>query len=153
MSNQKSKIKRQNNRTALTYNKKSSLRSFSLFFKTRLHGKAFTATAGAACVWIIEIKSFAVQSVRKIEHGIYQVEEAFQICHHLHPIVFKHLVHGFLLVVEVELVGKPGNTRPLPRLPLQSRMDRWRCRLLPSAAGPWLSPYRKHKLHYLLTPY
>ena len=71
-----------------------------------LYGETIPTTTSSAGIGIAEIESFAVQTIAKIECGIYQVEKTFQIGHYFHTIVFKNLVGGLGFVVEIELVTK-----------------------------------------------
>lgn len=71
-----------------------------------LNREAFSASATSAGIGVVEIKPFTIETIAKIEFGIYQIQKAFEVAHQFQAFVFKHLIHGFLLIVEIHFVGK-----------------------------------------------
>ena len=58
--------------------KKSRRRTgFVKVLSERLYGEAFATSAGAAGIGIIKKEAFTIQAVRKVQHRIYQIQEAF----------------------------------------------------------------------------
>src|SRR5690606_25908645 len=64
---------------------------------------------------IDKLESFAVKAVRKVQCGTYQIEEALLVDQDADTLVFKNLVGGLDLIVEVQVVHKPGTATALHR--------------------------------------
>ena len=70
--------------------------------------EAFSAAACATRIRIAEEETLPVQSIGEIECGVNEIEKALEIGDHFHAVVLKNLVHGLLLIIEVEFITQPG---------------------------------------------
>lgn len=61
------------------FKKKEAAKSGSLFCSIIkcLNGETLATTAGAACVWVNKLKSFAIKSISKIECCSQEVQQTF----------------------------------------------------------------------------
>ena len=75
-----------------------------------LNGKTLPTATTAARIWVVEIKSFAIQSIAEIKFGIDEIKKAFQITNQGNAFVFKNLVHGLFLIVEIHFVRQAAAT-------------------------------------------
>ena len=73
-----------------------------------LNGETFTASAGTACVRVVEVKTFSVQTFREFQSSIHQIKEAFQVGNHFHAIILKNLVSWFQLIVKIHFIAETG---------------------------------------------
>ena len=79
-------------------------------FSSPLHGKTLATAAGTGSIRVVKSKAFAVETPGKFQRGIKQVEETFEIGHHLYPIMLEDLVGRSRLIVEVHFIGQAGAT-------------------------------------------
>ena len=64
------------------------------FFLSKTVGltrKAFAAAAFSGGIRIVEVKTFSIQTTRKLQRGIAEVQKAFQIGNHFYAIVL-HII-------------------------------------------------------------
>ena len=60
--------------------------------RNNLQRKRLSAAAGSLGVWIIEDKSFSVQSARKLQSGAHEVQERFFIHDNFDAVILENLV-------------------------------------------------------------
>ena len=70
----------------------------------QLNRKTFAAGTGTAGVRIIKAEALAVKPVGKIKFCSCQIEERFHVEGNPKPFIFKKLISGFFLIVEIHLV-------------------------------------------------
>jgi len=81
-----------------------------LHFQFFLNGEAFTASAGACGVRVVERKTLAVQAAAEFEGGIEQVEKTFEIGHDFYAIIFEYLVVRLRFIVKIQFVRQARTT-------------------------------------------
>src|SRR5258708_19708854 len=69
-----------------------------------LDSEAFAAAAGPGSIWIVEKQAFTIQSARIIQLGAIEVQQTFQVYHHLDPLVLEFLVPFLAGGIEIELI-------------------------------------------------
>src|SRR5690606_18248491 len=75
-----------------------------------LYSKTISASATPAGIGINKMKSFPVESVRKIKHRIAEVKKRFHIGDDFDAVVFKHLILGLNFIVEIQFIAQSGAT-------------------------------------------
>ena len=69
-----------------------------------LYCEAFATTAGAARVWVLELETFAVEAVGKVEFGTRQIQQALAVDDNFDALVFNDVVGRLLRRIELQVV-------------------------------------------------
>lgn len=66
--------------------------------------KTLAATTTSTRVWIAEVKSLSIKTVRKIQGSVAQIQKAFKVSHNSHIIILKYLIFWLCFVVKIQLI-------------------------------------------------
>ena len=63
-------------------------------------------------IGVVEKETFTIETIRKIQFSIHQIEKAFEVGNNPDTIVLETLVHRLGLIVEIHFIAKAGTTAP-----------------------------------------
>ena len=69
-----------------------------------LYRKTLATATTPAGIGVIEVKTLPIQTVAELQFRVHEVQKAFQVGYNTDALVFKNLVHRFLLVVKIHFI-------------------------------------------------